>query len=617
MIPILFPSTETEFDSQGLGRLAECISCTVTEGRNGAYECTFKYPISGRQYAKIQEGTFILCTHDNTGDTQPFEIYARTAPIDGIVTFNARHYSYKLNGTVVLPFRATSAAASMQAIQANALPQEFTFETDISSSVPFQVKTPTLARSLLGGAEGSILDTYGGEFAFDFKTVRLLKSRGRKSGVVIQYGKNLKDIELSTDASGRFNAVVPFWFHEYEDGYQSLHMLDERIVIAAGAEVIKAIPLDLSEQYSIWPSQAEMRAIAAQKLQSAGYGVNENIKIDFVQLEQTEEYKSFGVLQQLRLCDTVDVFYSKMGITLRNVKIIRTTYNTLLERFDSMELGDVKATLQSIVSNEAASAANSAATAQRIYTDTTVGEQIADATGENGGHIYIAKDALKKPIALYVMDTVGTATATDVLRFDGDGAAWSGSGYDGTYTQFFDLDTGKLTDGVNSWDIPGQSVKLAHDDVTAEACEKLWYYYGVNESTPAYLGNDGFWITGTNGEYFGALADGRVVRALPYTGYPEAGLFPDEQLIRYDTSGNAEYVHMVRREAALTYTIKNAKAQTAANAMLRLRVGFTDTGVPTLQFWDVASPPTDYTGGLLALYNGRLYVNGHAVQVTQ
>lgn len=616
MIPILFPATETGFDSQGLGRLAECISCTVTEERNGKYECTFKYPISGRQYAKIQEGAFILCTHDNTGDTQPFEIYARTAPIDGIVTFNARHYSYKLNSTVVLPFLATGAAAAMQAIQANALPQEFVFNTDLTSSAAYQIKTPTPARKLLGGSAGSILDTYGGEFAFDFKTVSLLASRGRNSGVIIQYGKNLKDIELSTDSSGRFNAVVPFWYHEYETG-DILRLLDERIVIATGAEVVQAIPLDLSEDFEVPPTQTRMRDAAAAKLQSAGYGISENIKIDFVQLEQTEEYKSFGILQQLRLCDTVDVFYSKMGITLRNVKIIRTTYNTLLERFDSMELGDVKATLQSIVSNEAASAANSAATAQRIYTDTTVGEQIADATGENGGHIYIAKDALKKPIALYVMDTVGTATATDVLRFDGDGAAWSGSGFAGTYTQVFDLDTGKLTDGVNSWDIPGQSVKLAHDDVTAEACEKLWYYYGVTSSTPAYLGNDGFWITGTDGEYFGALADGRVVRALPYTGYPEDGLFPDEQLIRYDTNGDAEYVHMVRREAALTYTIQNAKAQTAANAMLRLRVGFTDTGVPTLQFWDASSPPTDYTGGLLALYNGRLYVNGHAVQVTQ
>ena len=35
MIPILFPSTATDFSTRGLGPLSDCISCTVTEQRNG------------------------------------------------------------------------------------------------------------------------------------------------------------------------------------------------------------------------------------------------------------------------------------------------------------------------------------------------------------------------------------------------------------------------------------------------------------------------------------------------------------------------------------------------------------------------------------------------------
>lgn len=34
MIPILFASDATEFDRNGIGRLSDCISCTVTEERN-------------------------------------------------------------------------------------------------------------------------------------------------------------------------------------------------------------------------------------------------------------------------------------------------------------------------------------------------------------------------------------------------------------------------------------------------------------------------------------------------------------------------------------------------------------------------------------------------------
>ena len=38
MKPILFESTETEFISNGIGRLADAITCTVLEERNGQYE---------------------------------------------------------------------------------------------------------------------------------------------------------------------------------------------------------------------------------------------------------------------------------------------------------------------------------------------------------------------------------------------------------------------------------------------------------------------------------------------------------------------------------------------------------------------------------------------------
>ena len=40
MIPILYESTETTFTSNGIGRLSDAVSCTVTEERNGPYELT-------------------------------------------------------------------------------------------------------------------------------------------------------------------------------------------------------------------------------------------------------------------------------------------------------------------------------------------------------------------------------------------------------------------------------------------------------------------------------------------------------------------------------------------------------------------------------------------------
>ena len=50
MIPILYRPDEFFFLSNGLGRLTECSECTVTQERNGIFECEFKYPITGRFY---------------------------------------------------------------------------------------------------------------------------------------------------------------------------------------------------------------------------------------------------------------------------------------------------------------------------------------------------------------------------------------------------------------------------------------------------------------------------------------------------------------------------------------------------------------------------------------
>ncbi len=38
MKPVLYEATETEFISNGMGRLSDAISCKVTEERNGQYE---------------------------------------------------------------------------------------------------------------------------------------------------------------------------------------------------------------------------------------------------------------------------------------------------------------------------------------------------------------------------------------------------------------------------------------------------------------------------------------------------------------------------------------------------------------------------------------------------
>ena len=43
MIPVLFKANAVDFSTYGIGVLADCISCEVTEERNGAYELVLQY----------------------------------------------------------------------------------------------------------------------------------------------------------------------------------------------------------------------------------------------------------------------------------------------------------------------------------------------------------------------------------------------------------------------------------------------------------------------------------------------------------------------------------------------------------------------------------------------
>ena len=65
---LLYPSTETEFQNNGLGALSDAISCTVTEERNGMYELEMQYPVSGSPlWGDREPGQFFFASPTRTG----------------------------------------------------------------------------------------------------------------------------------------------------------------------------------------------------------------------------------------------------------------------------------------------------------------------------------------------------------------------------------------------------------------------------------------------------------------------------------------------------------------------------------------------------------------------
>lgn len=427
MIPILYESTETQFTSNGLGRLVDTISATVTEGRNGVYELEFRYPIEGEKYRLLREGRIVAATHDETGDVQPFILYKRTATMDGLVTFNAYHLSYRLSNIVVMPFTASGITEAMADIVPNSANlNPFTFWTDKVVSSQFSLDEPRSVRSLLGGEQGSLLDVFGkGDYEWDKWTVKLHLNRGTDSGVSIRYGKNLSDITQDIDASNYYNAIVPYW-----KGEDAIVTLPEKYVTNSDDDIV-AISVDLSDAFEEEPTVEQLRTEAERRIEN-GVNVEENIKVDFVQLWQTEEYKEFAPLQRVNLCDTVSVFYEDLGVNALQKKVIRTVWNVLLDRYDEIELGDSQTTLADIITEITDNALSD------VPSTSMMAQAIANATnkitGNSGGYVILHKDANGQPYELLVMDTPNINTAVNVWRWNLGGLGFSSTGYNGDFS---------------------------------------------------------------------------------------------------------------------------------------------------------------------------------------
>ena len=215
MKPILFPEGQKTFNTNGMGRLSDAISCKVTEERNGQYELHMEYPIDGQLIEELRYSRIIYATPADGKSPQPFRIYRITKPLSGVVEIDAEHISYHMSHIPVLPFEAVGMDPAFEGLKNNSaeenpftIEKEGAFGTALANS--FKVAEPNNLRALLFGSEGSVIDTFGGEWEFDHFRAILHKERGKDRGVTIRYGKNLTDLKQEENIQNTYTGICPY-----------------------------------------------------------------------------------------------------------------------------------------------------------------------------------------------------------------------------------------------------------------------------------------------------------------------------------------------------------------------------------------------------------------------
>lgn len=456
MKPILFPSTATEFKTQGLGVLTDAIRCTVTEERNGAFELTMQYPDTGVHFGEITDRCIIYAIPSPYRAPQPFRIYRITRPMDGVIMVYAQHITYDLSGVPLNPFTAINAPDALSKLSLNAaVDSPFTFWTDKSTVASFSVSTPSSTRSVLGGSSGSILDVYGGEYEWDGFAVRLYGHRGYDNGVVISYGKNLTDIEQDRNISNVATGIYPYW----TNAEGALVTCDPKIVNAPGTyDFTRVVPVDFSNDFEGQPTPEQLQARAGKYVEDNKIGIPKtSITASFVQLEQFPEYEDLALLEKCDLCDTVTIRYPRLGVEAK-AEIVKIETDVLLERYNSVEIGDVRTNIADTIVGQQQEI-------KQKPSETYLREAVLALTetilGASGGAVRLLdtnNDGM--PDTLYIADDPDPTKARKVWRFNHEGWGASNNGYNGPFSYGATLENGMVADFITAGTLNAALVKV-------------------------------------------------------------------------------------------------------------------------------------------------------------
>ena len=451
MKPILMDKKKTLEElandkTNGLGRLSDCVELLVTEHLNGQYTATMKYPVSGIHFNEIELQGIIKLSANQFDEPQLFRIVNVSKPLNGIVEYELNHITYDLSYTSVAPFTSDYVQATLVALWDNMTGgKSFSISTDINDSThrkhKFKNEKPQSCRALFGGQEGSLIDIFGGEYHYDNLKVELLTKRGADNGVKIKYGKNLTDVTQEETNENVYTHVIPY----AQDSNKNTIIGDTITLFNVEESKMRILNLDLSDKFQ-GENGEETKITVKDVNREARYYVERNnlteprvsLDVSFLDLSQTVEYANIAPLETVSLGDTVYVDYPTLGVSAK-ARVIEYEWDSLRERYNSVEIGDAKARLSTTIADIESKSDTyySELFNQAVNNKTFLQSAIEHASellkGAYGGHIVIGTNTDGQPNEIYAMDTDDVSTAKKVLRINMNGIGGSTTGINGTY----------------------------------------------------------------------------------------------------------------------------------------------------------------------------------------
>lgn len=296
----------------------------------------------------------------------------------------------------------------------------FTTLSDVTTVASFRC-----VRKSLFEAVNTVLERWGGHLVRDNYNLQIKESIGSDNGVTIQYRKNLKEISVNYDWSGVCTKLLPVGKDGFLIDYvYSQQQYDIPYTKSISFEQdIDAADYEDEDQYQT-ALRADLLAQAQKYLETAQYPA-----ITYTLSANMDEITDIG--------DTVVVFDERLGVNI-TTHVLSFEYNCILDKYDQIQFGTASAKLSdlmSTVTNDINSSINE--------NNQTLSVTLKDALTEAENKIW---NALSSSYVIYegnqilVVDALPAETATNVIRINSGGIAFSNTGISGDFVTAWTID---------------------------------------------------------------------------------------------------------------------------------------------------------------------------------
>ncbi|WP_278552761.1 phage tail spike protein [Companilactobacillus farciminis] len=338
--PVLFESSESDFTTQGIGVLTDCLSVEVTNEFNELPELKLDYLATGDIANELIKDRIIMADVGEGYLKQLFRIDSVKKSIDNKIEVTASHILNDLSYNTLKQNINASAVTPVAAFNLlkNQLEQPEPKLKMISSitgttNISWDMTKIDNAKKALGGADGSLLQQFKGEYLFDNYTVHYERTIGNKTGKVIEYGKDLVQANQEENIEETYSAIKPFTKVGSGDDERIVYLPERIIKTNRNFEKLRVLTKDFS--------QDKLETVDQLRSRTNKYITDNKVGIPKVSLtfEIADVKDDLGFVDELKMGDEVTVFFANLDIDT-TARVIKTVWDGLLHRYKTVSIGD-------------------------------------------------------------------------------------------------------------------------------------------------------------------------------------------------------------------------------------------------------------------------------------